>query len=422
MPIISADICAAPIEEPNGSSWMEDRLDRSQNLKRFTIFNKLFPELRLKIWCHCMPPPGRAVFDHSLGPRVLWDPSMGYYALFHPEEDVLTLPDNFFGGRTPVLFQVCQESRYIGKRRIFPVTGLRLFHGGNIRYQPTFQMSIMAHPFNFFIKTLWFSPKDTIVIPIRSADALLDIQLAAVQIARTWDEEENPLMVRKVQFSLLITDINKLNSKVAGHLTKICSLVRDLGRSATIFIGMGAGFAHRRGRFYLNDDQEEWVYNEDGTFCNPDLQKQLEHKLAASPGKWVLSKDYDPSNVSALSDELGGLDSIAASSPDKSFLGIGRINLPCLSRCAVISHHSAYKYCLNSEIIEAHFAKVNPLIRYVDQIRDGLVEDRYTGGWERGEAWRRGLSFKKTGLYGEDSENDVWGGLLDGTDLWNAGI
>jgi hypothetical protein len=385
---------------------MEDRLDRSKNLKQFTIFNKLPPELRLKIWCHCMTPPGRAVFDHSLGPRVLSDSLMGYHSLFHPDEDVLALPDNFFWGRTPVLFQVCQESRYIGKQRIFPVTGLSLFHNGNRTYHPTFQMSIMGHPSDFKIKTIWLSPKDTIEIPIRSAHAFLDIHLAAAQIARMWVEEETPLKVRKVQFSYLVTDRNKLSSKVVQQLARICSLVRDLGRSATLFIGMGAGYAHRRGRFYLNDDQEHWVYNEDGTFCNPDLQKELEHKLAASRGKWPLSEDYDPSNVSALSNELNNLDSIAESSPDQSFLKIGKMVFPCLSRCAVISYLSAYSYCLNSEIIEAHFAKVNPLIRYVDQIRDGLVEDSYTGGWERGEAWRRKLSFENTGLYGEDSASE----------------
>jgi hypothetical protein len=347
---------------------------------------------------------------------------MGYYSLFHPEEDVLALPDNFFWGRTPVLFQVCQESRYIGKMRIFPVTGLSLFHGGNITYNPSFQASIMRHPGGFRIKTLWFSPKDTIELPIRSEYALRDMQIAAAQITKAWGEEENPLVVRKVQFSFLVTDANKLNSKVIKHLTKICSLVRDLGRSATIFIGMGAGFAHRRGRFYLNDDQEEWVYNDDGTFCNPDLQKELEHKLSATPGEWAPSKDYDPSNFPALFNELNGLDSIASSGPDQSSIGTTAIVLPCLSRCAVISHYSAYNYCLNSEIIEAHLAEVNPRIRYVDQIRDGLVEDRYTGGWEKGEAWRRGLSFKKTGLYGEDSQDGVWSDLFDDTNLWNAGI
>ncbi|OBT83938.1 hypothetical protein VE02_06853 [Pseudogymnoascus sp. 03VT05] len=265
----------------------------------------------------------------------------------------------------------------------------------------------MGHPSDFKIKTLWFSPKDTIEIPIRSAYSLPDIQLAAAQIARTWDKEEAPSMVRKVQFSYLVTDRNRLSSTVVKQLTEICSLVRDLGRSATIFIGMGAGYAHRQGRFYLNDDQEEWVYNEDGTLCNPDLQKLLEHKLAAPAGEWALPKDYDPINIPTLSDELNNLDSIARTSPDQSFMGIGRMNLQCLSMCAVISHRSAYNYCLNSEIIEAHFAKVNPLIRYVDQIRDGLVEDMYTGGWEKGEAWRRGLSFKKTGLYGRDSDDDV---------------
>lgn len=412
MPIITAEIgtgpeaSLAPIGRPNITSWMDDRLDPSKNLKQFTIFNKLLPELRLKIWCHCMPPPGRAVFDHNTTPQVLFDPWRRYSSAFHPDEDVIALPDNFFWGRTPIIFQVCQESRNIGKLRIFPVTGLKLFHGGNREYHPTFQISTQSHPTSFFLKTLWFSPKDTIELPIRSALELPDILAAATQIAGTWAEKANPLKVRNVQFSFLVTNSNRLDSSVVRQLTGICSLVRDLGRSATIFVGMGAGYAHKKGRFYLNDDQERWVYNEDGTFCNPELQRLLECKLGVPPDEWVLAKDYDPSNLPALSAELINLDSIAGDSYDLS-PRIKRNFLPENTKCAVVSDWDAHTFCVNSEIIEEHIAKINPRIRYVDEVRASLVKDGFTGGWEKGEACRRGLSFAKTGLYGEICGDNV---------------
>lgn len=406
MPIISTEISAAPIETSNSTSWFENRLDPSKNLKKFTIFNKLFPELRLKIWSHCMPPPGRSVFDHSMISTVYFDPWKNYSALFHPDEDVIALPDNFFWGLTPVIFQVCQESRYIGKLRIFPVTGLSLFHGGNKEYHATFQLSTQSLPASFEIKTLWFSPKDTIELPIRHADEIPEIQDAATEIAASWLAEANPLKVRNVQFSFLVSGINRLDTKMVQQLTRICFLVRHLGRFATLFIGMGAGYAHRRGRFYLNDDQERWVYNEDGTFCNEDLQSQLEYKLGVPHGEWPLAKDYDQSNLPALYAELSNLDYIPVPTHDLPE-GIAEDLLPIISKCAVLTDKEAYIYCINSEIIEEHIASVNPQIRYVDQIRAGLAEDGYTGGWEKGETWRRNLSFKKTGLCEEICDNDV---------------
>lgn len=144
---------SAPVAIPNITTWMEDRLDQSKNLKQFTIFNELPPGLRLKIWCHCMPPPGRAVFDHCMEAPGLSDPWMKYSFSFHPDEDV-ALPDNFFWRQTPVLFQICQESRYIGKLRIFPVTGLHIFHSRSSRFHPTFQISTQRHSKGFFLKTL----------------------------------------------------------------------------------------------------------------------------------------------------------------------------------------------------------------------------------------------------------------------------
>lgn len=390
---------SAPTRISDFDSWMEDRVFPSKNLKQFTIFNKLLPELRLKIWCHCMPPPGRAVFDHNTAPQVMFDPWLRHTMAFHPDENVVALPDNFFWGRTPVLFQVCQESRYIAKLRIFPVTGLYAFHGGSSRFHPTFQISTQSHPNGFFLKKLWFSPMDTIELPIRSVLELMDIQIAAEQIVEAWVKEVNPLKVRKVQFSFLVTASNILDSSAVRQLTDLCSMVAELGRSATIFIGMGAGYAHKTSRFYMNDDQDRWVYNEDGTFCNPELQKLVESKLGVTPGEWILPRDYAPVNLPALTAELRNLDSIVEGRRGLAQKIQQHIIVPKDSQCAVSSYRDAYVYCLNSELLEEHIAKVNPQIRYVDEIRAGLVEDRFAGSWARGEAWRRGLSFDKTGLY-----------------------
>ncbi|KFY28099.1 hypothetical protein V493_03105 [Pseudogymnoascus sp. VKM F-4281 (FW-2241)] len=377
---------------PNSTTWMEDRLDPSKNLKQFTIFNRLIPELRLKIWCHCLPPPGRAVFDYQLHSQRT-GPS------FHPDEDVVALPDNFFWKLTPVIFQVCQESRYIGKLRAFPVTGLSIFHGRESQFYPTFQSSTQSHPNSFVLKTLWFSPNDTIEIPIRSAIEPWGAGTAAGQIARAWVKNIDPLKVRKVQFSFFVSDRNRLDTSIVEHLTNICSLVTDLGRSATIFIGMGAGYAHKKGRFYLNDDQERWVYNEDGTFCNPELQKLIGCKPRVSPSRFTHPRRHSFLSPTAVVYELQKFGSYAGNSRELVERTEKKIG-PRDSQCAVTSYTDAYVYCLNSEIIEEHFAKVNPQIQYVDQIRAGLVEDGFAGGWERGEAWRRGLSFDKIGFFG----------------------
>ncbi|OBT61127.1 hypothetical protein VE03_10845 [Pseudogymnoascus sp. 23342-1-I1] len=344
-----------------------------------------------------------------MGSKVYFDLWGGSSAPFHPDEDVIALPDNFFWNRTPIVFQICQESRNIGKLEIFPVTGLSLFHGGNKKYYATLQLSNQGHPAGFKIKALWFSPKDTIELPIRDAEEIPDIQEAAAEIAASWVAEENPLKIRKVQFSFLVSDLNRLNTKIVKQLTRICFLVRILGHSATIFIGMGSGYAHRRGRFHINDDQEHWVYNDDGTFCNGDLQSQLEYKLGVPHGEWPLAKDYDQSNLPALSAELNDLDWFTGPIPDLPS-ELQQNLLPIRSMCAVVSQNSAYTYCINSEIIERNIRKVNSQICYVDQIRDSLVEDGFTGGWERGEALRRKLSFRKTGLleeiFGDDVESD----------------
>ncbi|KFY07540.1 hypothetical protein V492_07054 [Pseudogymnoascus sp. VKM F-4246] len=355
MPIISLDIgigpegCFAPGGVSNFNSWMENRLDRSKDLKKFTIFNKLPPELRLKIWCHCMPPPGRAVFFNR----------MGHISSFLPDEDVLALPDNFFWGRTPAIFQVCQESRYIGKLRVFRVTGLSIFYGGSGQFHPTFQVSTQCHPRGFVLQGLWFSRNDTIEMPIRSTSELGAVRDAAAQIGREWVKEGNPLRFLRVQFSFFLSSQNQINPGAVQHITSICELVSELGPSAIIFIGMGAGYAHKKSRFFLNDDQERWTYNEDGTFCYPELNNPQGSASAWDPPRSVP---------------------------------------PTIIRYAVRSYQEAYTYCLNSEILEEHIAKANPRIRYVDQIRATLVKDGFAGGWEKGEAWRRGLSFDKTGL------------------------
>ncbi|KFY16023.1 hypothetical protein V491_05460 [Pseudogymnoascus sp. VKM F-3775] len=385
MPIISAEINAAPaspsgpITISNITSWMEDRLDRSKNLKQFTVFNELPPELRF-------------------GVIGLSDPWMRYSSSFHPDEDVIALPDNFFWRQTPLVFQICQESRYIGKLRIFPVTGLHIFHNRNSRFHPTFQLSTQSHPKGFFLKTLWFSPKDTIEIPIRDASLeSIDIHIAAQQIARWWVAEKTPLKVRSVQFSFLVTNSNRLGSSAVERLTSISSLLVGLEGSATIFIGMGSGYGHRRGRFYLNDDQERWVYNDNGTFCNPELQKRVDSRPKDSP-KWDLPTKYSRPNLAALTAELRNLDSMDVDLREIDQRMEWNI-IPQDSQFAVSCYQDAFTYCLNSEIIEDHIRKVNPRIRYVDEIRAGLVKDGFAGGWERGEAWRRGLSFDTTALY-----------------------
>jgi hypothetical protein len=289
-------------------------------------------------------------------------------------------------------------------------------------------------------RILWFSPKDTIEIPIRSSMEFSDVETAAGQITKAWVKAENPLRVRMVQFSFLVTETNRLDLTCAKHLISVCSLVGKLGRSATIFIGMGAGYTHKGGRFYLNDAQEEaWVYNNDGTFCNPERQKQVEDEEGMSEyefenGNGDKHENGDegfpltPEDTSNMEISFNGrcpepnpsnLDSRCCGSglgmamayyPANDCWGHSsreplanptsgrKVVIPKDSQCAVRSYRGAYFYCLNSEIIEEHIAKINPNIKYVDEIRSGLVQGRFTGRWEPGEAWRRSLSFDRTGL------------------------
>lgn len=110
---------------------------------------------------------------------------------------------------------------------------------------------------------------------------------------------------------------------------------------------------------------QEWLDFEDEAFCSSDTEEELERK--------------------------GGLKSQDKRDQD----------LPNDSRCMVTTPEGAYSYCINSEIIEENVAKQNPQVRYIDQIRSGLVQDGFTGGWVPGEAYRRGFSFDTTGLHGQ---------------------
>ncbi|KFX90468.1 hypothetical protein V490_06429 [Pseudogymnoascus sp. VKM F-3557] len=358
--------------------WFKNRLDRSKTLKKFTIFNKLIPELRLKIWAHCMPPPGRAVFHHSV------------FTLFHPDEGVTARPNKFFWGSTPVIFQVCRESRYIGKQRVFPVTGL---YDESDRYNHPIYQRITRHvPGCVCLRTLWFSPKDTIEIPVRTFYEFRGVDIVAERISGVWVKEVNPLKVHKVQLSFLISDKNRVDTSVVEALCTFAALVGVVGPSATIFIGMGAGYCHESSRFYLNDDQERFTFNEDGTLCNPELNRLLGPK----PDGWYLGMDLHPSNLTSKASKFHGLGSKVESYCAR--WQQRRLNV-VEPPCAVSSYKDAYAYCLNSEIIEEHIATLNPQIKYVDEVRDSLAKDGFAGGWERGEAWRLGVSFEKSGLY-----------------------
>lgn len=394
------------------ASRRTERLDPSKNLKTFTRFDDLIPELRVKIWSHCLVPPGRAVFDHCLEFPT---------SSFGPDEAVVATSGNFFWKGTPVIFQICRESRYEGKLLMNPVTGLKIFHNEGHRFHPSLEVRTLRHPPAFVLKKLWFSVKDTIEIPIRSSIELRDVETAARQIAQAWVDGTNPLKVRKVQFTFLVAEDNKMSADVVDYLSTISSVVGELGGSVTIFIGMGAGYAHKKGRFYLNDDQENWTYNEDGTLYDQELQAKLEDEEGIPTDEKDLDSEDDSGGEKNVLIVHGSLSkptveySGSEMKPDRgddphkqrrdSNYGPSappanrrKRLIPKNGQCAVNSPKEAYMYCLNSEIIEEHLAKTNARIKYADQIRGDLVRDIYTGGWERGEAYRLGLSFEKSRL------------------------